>query len=69
MSDCAFPVPPVRPRAVAAPVPVAVRPGTAADLPFVDALQKRHADAVGWMPMQSLEGKVRAGHVLVAEEQ
>ena len=49
-------------------MPVAVRVATAADLPFIDSLQKRHAKQVGWMPMKSLEEKVAAGEVLVAEE-
>ena len=49
-------------------VPIAVRPGTADDLPFIDALQKRHAAAVGWMPTATLAVKVRLGQVWVAEE-
>src|SRR4051794_31779880 len=49
--------------------PVTVRVATPADLPFIDALQKRHAKQVGWMPMKSLEQKVAAGEVLVAEMQ
>ncbi len=36
------------------------------DLPFIDALQKRHTHMVGWMPTKQLEGKIKAGHVLVA---
>ena len=47
-------------------VPVTVRPATVDDLPFIDALQKRHAKQVGWMPRQQLEGKIAAGQVLVA---
>ena len=41
---------PAYPPAAAVPlprVPAAVRPATAADLPFIDALQKRHARMVG----------------------
>src|SRR5947209_2335571 len=49
-------------------LPLSIRPGTLADLPFIDALQKRHAKQVGWMPRQQLEGKVGQGQVLVAEE-
>jgi hypothetical protein len=48
--------------------PVTVRVATPADLPFIDSLQKRHSKQVGWMPMKSLEGKVSAGEVLIAEE-
>ena len=49
------------------PVPVTVRPATADDLPFIDALQKKHAKMVGWMPRQQLEGKIAAENVLLAE--
>src|SRR5262245_60633766 len=53
------------------PIPriaVSVRPGTLDDLPFIDALQKKHTKQVGFMPTKQLEGKIKAGHVLVAEE-
>jgi ribosomal protein S18 acetylase RimI-like enzyme len=49
-------------------VPVTVRAGTLADIPFIDSLQKTHAKMVGFMPAMQLEGKVNAGHVLVAED-
>ena len=39
-----------------------------ADVPFIDALQKRHAKQVGWMPTKQLEGKIAGGQVIVAEE-
>ena len=48
-------------------VPVHIRPGTRDDLPFIDRLQKLHGKQVGWMPTKSLEGKIEAGHVLVAQ--
>ncbi|HEX3357504.1 MAG TPA: GNAT family N-acetyltransferase [Tepidisphaeraceae bacterium] len=53
------------------PIPrvgVSVRAATMSDLPFIDGLQKMHTKMVGWMPTKALEGKVRLGHVLVAEE-
>jgi hypothetical protein len=50
-----------------AKVPVTVRVGVAGDIPFIDRLQKMHAKQVGWMPTQQLEGKIKLGHVLVAE--
>ena len=53
------------------PVPrfaVSVRPATAGDLPFIDALQRKQTKHVGFMPRAQLEGKVAAGQVLVAEE-
>ncbi|HLL91268.1 MAG TPA: hypothetical protein VK324_18360 [Tepidisphaeraceae bacterium] len=55
-----IPLPPPR-------VNVRVRPATAADLPFIDALQKATTRQVGFMPTAQFEGKIRAGHVLVAE--
>ena len=67
MSD-AIPIPssllPPRP-----PTPrctLSVRVGMAGDLPFIDRLQKMHAHMVGWMPAKQIEGKIAAGHVLVA---
>jgi GNAT superfamily N-acetyltransferase len=48
---------------------VAVRVAIASDLPFIDSLQKQHAKQVGWMPTAQLEGKVRLGHVIVAEDE
>lgn len=44
-----------------------IRPATIADIPFIDALQNMHHDMVGWMPGKSLEGKLAAGHVIIAE--
>jgi hypothetical protein len=49
-------------------VPITIRPGTMDDLPFIDALQKKHTKQVGFMPTKQFEGKIKAGHVLVAEE-
>jgi hypothetical protein len=45
-----------------------IRPATIDDLPFLDALQKLHTKQVGWMPTKQFEGKIKLGHVLVAEE-
>jgi hypothetical protein len=39
------------------------------DLAFIDALQKKHTNMVGWMPTKQLEGKIKLGHVIVAEEE
>jgi hypothetical protein len=49
-------------------IPITIRPGTMEDLPFIDALQKKHTKQVGFMPTKQFEGKIRAGHVLIAEE-
>ena len=46
---------------------IVIRPGVMADLPFIDSLQKMHTRQVGWMPTKQFEGKIKAGHVLVAE--
>ena len=53
------------------PIPriaISVRPGTMDDLPFIDALQKKHTKMVGWMPTKQLEGKIGLGQVLIADE-
>jgi len=47
---------------------ITIRPGVMSDVPFLDALQKLHTKQVGWMPTKQFEGKIKAGHVLVAEE-
>src|SRR5262245_11520063 len=49
-------------------IPIVVRAGTMDDLPFIDALQKKHPKQVGFMANKQFEGKIKAGHVLVAEE-
>jgi GNAT superfamily N-acetyltransferase len=48
--------------------PIAVRPATARDLPFLDALQKMHTHMVGWMPGKQIEGKIALGQVVVAQD-
>src|SRR4051794_35328370 len=48
-------------------IPITIRPGTIEDIPFLDSLQKMHTKQVGWMPTKQFEGKVKLGHVLVAE--
>jgi hypothetical protein len=48
-------------------VNVTIRPGAMGDVPFLDSLQKLHSKQVGWMPTKQFEGKIAAGHVLVAE--
>jgi len=49
--------------------PVSVRPATTADYPFIDRLQDMHSKALGFMPKAQLQGKIDAGHVLVAEDE
>src|SRR5947207_14863298 len=49
-------------------VSIRIRPGTLEDVPFLDSLQKLHTKQVGWMPTAQFEGKIKLGHVLVAEE-
>jgi len=57
---------------VALPTPrvaVTVRPGTPADIPFMDSLQKIHTHMVGWMPTKQFEGKIALGHVIIAMDE
>jgi hypothetical protein len=42
--------------------PIAIRPGTLADLAFIDELQSKHTKMVGWMPEKALVGKIKLGH-------
>src|SRR5687768_2891308 len=46
---------------------IGVRLATPADIPFIDELQKKHQKMLGWTPRKTIEGKIAAGHVLVAE--
>src|SRR5436190_19986243 len=48
--------------------PITVRPGTIEDFAFIDSLQKKHSKQVGFFHRQTIEGKIKAGHVLIAEE-
>src|SRR4051812_519522 len=53
------------------PIPkidVSVREATLADVPFIDQLQKLHRAGVGFMHRGTLEGKIKAREVLVAED-
>src|SRR5688572_23541598 len=53
------------------PIPrcaLTVRPATVGDIQFMDDLQKMHQHMVGWTPRKTFEGKIAAGHVLVAEQ-
>src|SRR5262245_25582982 len=47
---------------------VHVRVATAADVPFLDQLQKMHSHMGGWMPKKQLRKYIDDGHVLIAEE-
>src|SRR5581483_5061686 len=42
--------------------------GEMRDVPFMDALQKKHSKMVGFMPTAQFEGNIKAGRVLIAEE-
>ncbi len=46
---------------------ITIRPGVIEDVPFLDSLQKLHTKQVGWMPTKQFEGKIKLGHVLIAE--
>lgn len=45
---------------------IATRAATMSDLPFMDALQRRHSKMVGYFPTKQFEGYIAAGQVLVA---
>jgi hypothetical protein len=47
-------------------VDLRIRPGTLADVAFMDSLQKQTTKQVGWMPTKALEGKIKLGQVIVA---
>src|SRR3954453_658571 len=48
-------------------IEIRVRPATLDDVPFMDGLQGKHTKEVGYFPTKQFEGKIKAGHVLVAE--
>jgi hypothetical protein len=59
------------PRGAIVPIarcPIEIRPATAGDLPFIDALQKAHSKQVGFMHIKALEGKIAANQVLLATD-
>ena len=41
--------------------PIAIRPATLDDLPFIDGLQKKQTKQVGWFPTKTIEGKIGRG--------
>ena len=49
--------------------PITIRPGVMSDMPFLDSLQKLHTKQVGWMPTKQFEGKIKLGHVIIAEDE
>src|SRR4051794_40068339 len=49
-------------------VAIAVRVAVMEDLPFLDGLQKQHNKALGFFPRAQMEGYIRNGWVLVAED-
>jgi hypothetical protein len=48
--------------------PITVREATLKDVPFIDALQRKHARMVGWFPKGQIEGCIKAGNVVIAEQ-
>jgi|GEM_PF-1427360 len=49
-------------------LPITVRLGTIQDIPFIDELQKKQTKNLGFMHRGTLEGKIKLGEVLIAEE-
>src|SRR5436189_3257340 len=58
--------------AIALPEPrgggIAIRQAVLGDLDFVDGLQKKRTQMVGWMPNTQLENYISRGKVLIAEQ-
>ena len=55
-------------RPVPAPrVDITIRPAVMEDFAFMDTLQRKTTRQVGWMPTKPFEGKIAAGHMLIAE--
>jgi hypothetical protein len=52
---------------IVARTPIGIRPATMADLPLIDAMQKKHSRELGFLPTAAIEGKIELGQVLVAE--
>jgi hypothetical protein len=49
-------------------VPITTRVATMADLPFMDALQKKHSKQLGYFPTKQFQSYIEGGHVLIAQE-
>src|SRR4051812_9212410 len=47
--------------------PISFRVATMADIPALDALQKKYSRALGYFPLQQYEGYVKLGGILIAE--
>lgn len=54
------------PQPVFVPAPGQIRTATAADLKFVDSLQRKFANCVGFLPKVAIENLTEAGHVRLA---
>src|SRR5688572_14057381 len=54
---------------IVARCPISIRAATLADYPFVDRLQDMHSKALGFMRKAALEGKIRLGEILIAEDE
>ena len=57
-----------RPENVCGPQPTLVRTATLADLRFIDDLQKKLANCVGFLPKVAIENLTTAGHMRLAME-
>jgi hypothetical protein len=49
-------------------VSISIRTGVASDFAFIDALQKKHRNEVGFMHRPQLEQYLAGGNVLIAED-
>ncbi len=46
---------------------ISIRSATMDDLPFIDRLQKKQSRELGFFPTKAIEGKIKLGHVLIAQ--
>ncbi|MFG0328780.1 MAG: hypothetical protein ACF8PN_02670 [Phycisphaerales bacterium] len=50
-------------------VDMTTRPAAAADVPFLDELQKMHSHMVGWFPKKQMESHIGEGNIIIAEDE
>ena len=51
------------------PPPLSILPASPNDVDWIDGLQRKHRDRVGWHPRMTLEGKIKLGQIIVARDE
>ena len=51
------------------PPPLSILPASPDDVDWIDGLQRKHRDRVGWHPRMTLEGKIKLGQIIVARDE